>query len=73
MRYIQVGPDGKLIGHFANLQPGYAEVEVPDDHPLIKEWEDARKQKRSTVERREAIKQTILDRLIDAELIKERL
>jgi len=41
-RYVQRGRDGALIGHFANLQPGYAEEEVADDHPDILEWQAAR-------------------------------
>jgi len=41
-RYVQRDRDGTLIGHFANLQPGYAEEEVPDDHPDILAWQAAR-------------------------------
>lgn len=38
MRYVQRDAEGKLIGHFANPQPGYAEEEVADDHPDILGW-----------------------------------
>lgn len=44
-RFVQRDSDGKLIGHYANPQPGYAEEELPDDHPDILAWQAARKPK----------------------------
>ncbi len=39
MRYVQRNEEGKVIGHFANPQQGYAEEALPDDHPDIAEFE----------------------------------
>ena len=44
MRYAQRDELGVLVGHFANPQPGYAEEEVPDDHPDIVAWRRRREQ-----------------------------
>lgn len=33
MRYVQRDKQGKVTGHFANPQEGYAEEALPDDHP----------------------------------------
>ena len=42
IRFVQRNKDGKLVGHYANLQPGYAEEEVAGEHPDIVAWNAAR-------------------------------
>ena len=42
MRYLQRDTTGTVLGHYANPQPGYAEEEVPDDHPDLQAWEAKR-------------------------------
>lgn len=41
MRYIQRGPDGTVLGHYASPQ-AFETEEVPDDHEDIKAWKAAR-------------------------------
>lgn len=33
--FVQRSKDGKVIGVFGQPQPGYAEEELPDDHPEV--------------------------------------
>lgn len=40
MRYVERGSDGNIVGHFAVLQPGFAEEEVDDDSPEIVEFNE---------------------------------
>lgn len=42
-RYVQRDKSGRVTGHFANPQPGYAEEELPEDHPDIKDYHNERK------------------------------
>lgn len=65
MRYIQLDQDGKVMAHFANKQPGYAEIPVNDDHPLILEFNEKRKPKKAAIDRA-----AILDRMIDEYIAK---
>jgi len=36
----------EITGHFANPQPGYAEEEVPDDHPELEALRERRRTSR---------------------------
>jgi len=33
MRYVQRDEQKKVVGSYANLQPGYAEEQMAEDHP----------------------------------------
>jgi hypothetical protein len=37
-RFVQRDEAGLIVGHYANLQPGYAEEEIADDHPDFVTW-----------------------------------
>ena len=40
-RFVERDGTGKIVGHFASLQPGTAEEEVADDHPDLLSFEEA--------------------------------
>ena len=42
MRYVQRDENGRVIGHFANPQLGYAEEELGDGHPDLLAYEASR-------------------------------
>ena len=45
-RYLHIREDGTVMGHYANPQPGYAELEVADDDPRIAAWRQERESQR---------------------------
>lgn len=65
-RWVQRDKSGKVTGHFANPQPGYAEEELPDDHPHIKAYY-AERQRQEDEGRRVSSIPALLDRINDLE------
>lgn len=63
-RFVKRNDDGKITGHFANLQPGIAEEEVADDNADLLAFINPPKRRR--VDRR-----TIIERLAAANLLDE--
>lgn len=63
-RFVSRDGDSKITGHFANLQPGFAEEEVADDNAELLAFINPPKRRR--VDRR-----TIIERLATADLLDE--
>lgn len=61
MRYVQRDIVGKLVGHFANPQPGYAEEEVADDHPDIVAKHAPKPQRKSDLD---ALRELLIEKQI---------
>lgn len=61
-RWVQRDKDtGEVTGHFANPQPGYAEEELPDDHPELKAFHKRRELARLAVSPHKALEERITE------------
>lgn len=65
-RFVQRDETGKITGHFANPQPGYAEEELPEDHPHIKAYH-AERQRQEDEGRRTSSIPALLARIDEIE------
>ena len=64
LRYIQRDPRTREItGHFANPQPGYAEEELPIDHPELVAFNERRREARLAVSPNKALERTLVEAL----------
>ena len=63
---------GKIVGHFACAQPGYAEECLPGDHPDLVAWREEREiMYLADLERQPAVLIAVLTARVDA--LEERI
>jgi hypothetical protein len=51
-RFVERDKDGKVVGEYACLQPGYAEEELSEDHPDITAYRNQPRKKLLTPEQK---------------------
>jgi hypothetical protein len=67
MRYVQRDESGKVVGHFANWQEGYAEEALSDDHVDLVAFRAERERLREENQRQSLTKRVpILEARVEA-------